>query len=186
MEVGGRGSEVGTGIGSGFRPGFWEFRSSYSCGLREAPDQLPRLAKVRGSDGGDKSNQNCPPPETALRTTRNPTGSPEAYYQCMSDIGRRSALLERSKALRAKATEFTTRLKDQRAKDFMRTAVFNHLDDVDRFFLGDRQSRPSQRMWEEMWLDSAETMLGIAESSFAKFEGQVNSYGGPENVQLIA
>ena len=41
-------------------------------------------------------------------------------------------------------------------------------------------------MWEKMWLDSAETMLGIAESSFANFENQVNSYGGPENVQLIA
>jgi hypothetical protein len=103
----------------------------------------------------------------------------------MSDAARRSALLERSTALRARAAEFDHRLKDAKAKEFLRTMVFHHLDDVDRFFLGDAKSRPSMDMWETMWLDSAETMLRIAEDSFGKFESQVQRYGGPEHVQLV-
>src|SRR5258708_31185826 len=103
----------------------------------------------------------------------------------MPDAARRSALLERSKSLRAKALDFDARLKDTRAKDFMRTIVFHHLDDVDQFFLGDVRSRPTMEMWEKMWLDTAETMLGIAEDAFSQFESQVKVYGGPENLQLI-
>jgi hypothetical protein len=72
----------------------------------------------------------------------------------MADSARRAALLERSKALRAKATAFSDRLKDARAR------------------------------WETMWLDSAEMML-TAEQSFSKFESQVSSYGGPENIKMV-
>lgn len=103
----------------------------------------------------------------------------------MSDTARRDALLKRSKTLREKATAFNDRLKDMKAKDFVRTMVFHRLDDVDKFFLGDHKSRPSMEMWETMWLDTAETMLRIAEDAFAKFEGQVQRYGGPENVRLV-
>ena len=103
----------------------------------------------------------------------------------MSDPARRSTLVERSKSLRARAAEFDKRLRDAKARDFIRTMVFHHLDDVDQFFLGDAKSRPSMDMWETMWLDSAETMLRIAEESFAKFESQVKRFGGPEHVQLV-
>jgi hypothetical protein len=103
----------------------------------------------------------------------------------MADTARRDGLLERSKALREKATAFSDRLKDTRAKDFMRTMVFHSLDDVDKFFLGDPNTSPSMEMWETMWLDSAEQILSSAEKSFAKFESQVSSYGGPENVRMI-
>ncbi|HEX7020871.1 MAG TPA: hypothetical protein VF159_12715 [Gemmatimonadaceae bacterium] len=103
----------------------------------------------------------------------------------MPDTGRRFSLLQRSKSLRARASEFDTRLKDQNARDFMRTMVFNRLDDVDKLFLEDPGARPSTQMWESMWLDSAETMLRIAEDSFAKFETQVERYGGPERVRLV-
>ena len=67
----------------------------------------------------------------------------------------------------------------------MRRTVLNSLDDVDQFFLGDPQSRPSQDMWEKMWLDSAEMILSSAEQSFSKFESQVSSYGGPEKVRMV-
>lgn len=103
----------------------------------------------------------------------------------MPESERRAALLARSKSLREKATAFYDRLKDAKAKDFMRTTVFNSLDDVDTFFLGDPKKRPSMEMWETMWLDSSELMLSSAEQSFSKFESQVSKYGGPENVQLI-
>lgn len=103
----------------------------------------------------------------------------------MSDSLRRFSLLERCKSLRARASEFDKRLKDEKARDFMRTMVFHHLDDVESFFLDDSKSRPSMEMWETMWLDSAEMMLRIAEDSFAKFESQVRHYGGPERVQLV-
>ena len=103
----------------------------------------------------------------------------------MADQPRRASILERSKALRKKATEFSERLADARARDFIRSSVLNFLDDVDRFFLGDANSRPSEEMWETMWLDNAETVLGLAETSFSKFEKQVSSYGGPENVRLV-
>jgi hypothetical protein len=103
----------------------------------------------------------------------------------MRDSARRSSLLQRSKALRSEATTFTERLHDAGAKDFMRRTVFNSLDDVDRFFLGDPNGRPSEDMWEKMWLDSAEIILSSAEQSFAKFESQVRSYGGPEKVRMV-
>ena len=103
----------------------------------------------------------------------------------MSDTARRHALLERSKALRAKATTFRDRLTDAKAKDFIRTMVFNSLDDVDRFFFGAPDTRPSNGMWERMWLDSAEMILSSAKQSFSKFESQVSSYGGPEKVRLV-
>jgi len=67
----------------------------------------------------------------------------------------------------------------------MRTTVFNHLDDVEGFFLGEPEGRPSTAMWEATWLDSAETMLRIAEDSFETFQQQVRKYGGPESVRLI-
>jgi hypothetical protein len=102
----------------------------------------------------------------------------------MPDTARREALSARSKALRDRATAFNDRLKDDRAKEFMRTTVFNTLDDVDGFFLGDEKRRPSLDMWERMWLDNAERMLAIAEQSFDKFEEQVKQYGGPENVRM--
>ena len=103
----------------------------------------------------------------------------------MSDTARRHALLERSKALRERATAFNDRLKDTRAKDFIRTMVLHSLDDVDTFFLGGPNRRPSMEMWETMWLDSAESILSAAEQRFSKFEAQVSSYGGPENVKMI-
>lgn len=103
----------------------------------------------------------------------------------MTDSERRSALLERSKRLRSLALAFSERLADPKAKEFMRAMVFNHLDDVEALFLGDPQSRPSTAMWEATWLDSAETMLRIAEDSFETFQSQVQKYGGPENVRLI-
>ena len=103
----------------------------------------------------------------------------------MSDAARRNALLERSKALRAKANTFNDRLKDLRAKDFIRTMVFNSLDDVDRFFLGAPDARPANEIWERMWLDSAEMILSSAEQSFSKFESQVSNYGGPEKVRMV-
>lgn len=103
----------------------------------------------------------------------------------MSDAARRNALVERSKVLREKATAFNDRLKDAGARDFMRTMVFHSLDDVDTFFLGDSKTRPSMEMWEKMWLDSAESILSSAEQSFSRFEAQVDSYGGPENVRMI-
>jgi hypothetical protein len=103
----------------------------------------------------------------------------------MPDTVRRDALLARSKALREQAVAFSERLKDDRAKEFIRTMVFYALDDVERFFLGDPQSRPSQEMWERMWLDNAERMLALAEQSFSKFEEQVRKYGGPEKVRLV-
>jgi hypothetical protein len=102
----------------------------------------------------------------------------------MRDSVRRSSLLQRSKALRSRATAFTDRLRDAAAKDFMRRTVLNSLDDVDRFFLEDPNGRPSDDMWETMWLDSAETILSSAEQSFSKFESQVRTYGGPENVKV--
>ena len=103
----------------------------------------------------------------------------------MPDTSRRDALLARSKTLREKATAFNNRLRDERAKEFVRSSVFNHLDDVDRFFLGDPKTRPSQEMWERMWLDSADMILTMAEQGFNKFEDQVTKYGGPENVRLF-
>ncbi len=103
----------------------------------------------------------------------------------MIDTKRREHILERSKALRERATAFNDRLKDERAKEFIRTSVFNSIDDVDRFFLGDPSTRPSMEMWEKMWLDSAELILSAAEQSFSKFEAQVNQYGGPETVRMI-
>jgi hypothetical protein len=103
----------------------------------------------------------------------------------MPDHGRRTAILERSKALRERATAFNDRLKDERAKEFMRTSVFNSLDDVDKFFLGDAKTRPSMEIWERMWLDSAEMILSTAEQSFSKFEDQVKQYGGPEKVRMF-
>lgn len=103
----------------------------------------------------------------------------------MSDAARRNALLERSKTLRERAVAFDDRLKDAKAKDFMRTLVFHSLDDVDTFFLGDPKTRPSMEMWETMWLDSAESILSSAEQSFAQFEAQVSRYGGPEHVQMV-
>jgi hypothetical protein len=103
----------------------------------------------------------------------------------MPDTARRSALLERLRALREKAATFSERLKDERAREFVRRTVFNRLDDVERFFLADPSSRPSEAIWETMWLDNAELMLSLAEQSFSKFESQVAAYGGPENVKLV-
>ena len=103
----------------------------------------------------------------------------------MSDTARRHALLERSKALRARATSFSERLNDAKAKDFIRAMVFHGLDDVDGFFLGAPDTRPSNEMWEKMWIDSAEMILSSAEQSFSKFESQVGSYGGPEKVRMV-
>jgi hypothetical protein len=103
----------------------------------------------------------------------------------VSDTSRRNALLERSRLLRQKAAAFNERLQDPGAKGFMKTMVFHSLDDVDTFFLGDENSRPSSEAWEGMWLDSADSVLGSAEESFKKFEAQVNAYGGPENVKMI-
>lgn len=102
----------------------------------------------------------------------------------MSDMTRRNDLSSRSKAARAKATAFIDRLKDQRAKDFMRTSVLHSLDDVDEFFLNNA-ARPSTDMWETVWLDSAELILSSTEQSFSKFEAQVSGYGGPENVMML-
>ena len=90
-----------------------------------------------------------------------------------------------SKALRERATAFNDRLKDERAKEFMRMSVFHSLDDVDQFFLGDPTTRPSMEMWERVWLDSAEQILSSAEQSFAMFKAQVRQYGGPENVRMF-
>lgn len=103
----------------------------------------------------------------------------------MVDVSRREALSARSKALRARARAFDERLRDPRAKAFIRTAVFSGLDDVDRFFLGDQTTRPAASMWEEMWLDSAESVLASAERSFTAFELRVNGYGGPEHVRMV-
>ena len=63
--------------------------------------------------------------------------------------------------------------------------VFIGLDDVDEFFSGEPDTRASNEMWEEMWLDSAEMVLSSAEQSFSKFESQVHSYGGPEKVRMV-
>ena len=103
----------------------------------------------------------------------------------MPDTSRREVLVARSKSLRERATAFNERLMDERAKEFMRSSVFNHLDDVDSFFLGDPKTRPSQEMWERMWLDSADVILTMAEQGFNKFEDQVRKYGGPENVRMF-
>lgn len=103
----------------------------------------------------------------------------------MPDTSRRDVLVARSKSLRERATAFNERLKDERAKEFMRSSVFNHLDDVDGFFLGDPKNRPSQEMWERMWLDSADVILTMAEQGFNAFENQVAKYGGPENVRMF-
>ena len=103
----------------------------------------------------------------------------------MRDTARRSALVERSKALRLRTDEFNRRLRDANAQNFLRMMVLHHLDDVDQFFLGDPNSRPSEATWEAMWLDNAEMMLSFAEESFSKFESQVNRYGGPENVKMV-
>jgi hypothetical protein len=103
----------------------------------------------------------------------------------MTDSARREALVVRLRALRERATAFNDRLTDSRAKEFMRTSVFHNLDDVDSFFLGDVKSRPAEQMWESMWLDNAEMVLSWAEQNFAKFEKQVEQYGGPENVRMF-
>jgi hypothetical protein len=103
----------------------------------------------------------------------------------MPDSTRRESLLARSKVLRDRATAFKERLKDERAKDVMRTMVFNWLDDVDGFFLGHPDTRPSEPIWEGMWLDNAERILTIAEDGFNRFEEQVKRYGGPENVRIV-
>jgi hypothetical protein len=103
----------------------------------------------------------------------------------MPDTIRRDSLFARSKALRERATAFYERLKDDRAKEFMRSSVFNHLDDVDGFFLGASTTRPSVEVWEPLWLDSADRILTMAENGFDKFEDQVKQYGGPENVRMF-
>ena len=103
----------------------------------------------------------------------------------MPETTRRSALLARSKALRLRAETFKGRLKDARMKDWVTITVLHPLDDVDRFFLGDPESRPSEATWETMWVDSAENILGLAEKGFAAFEKQVASFGGPEKVVLV-
>lgn len=102
----------------------------------------------------------------------------------MPDTARRNALSSRSKAAREKAVAFIDRLKDERAKDFVRTTVLHSLDDVDELFLNNA-ARPSTDMWETVWLDSAELILSSTELSFSKFEAQVSGYGGPENVMML-
>ncbi len=103
----------------------------------------------------------------------------------MPDTARRDQLLARSKDLRERATVFSRRLKDERAREFVQRMVFNHLDDVDTLFLGAPRERPSTAVWESTWLDTAATVLKIAEDAFTKFEQQAERYGGPENVALI-
>jgi hypothetical protein len=49
-------------------------------------------------------------------------------------------LLARSKSLREDATAFNDRLKDMRAKNFMRTMTFNSLDGVDQSSGSSRRS----------------------------------------------
>lgn len=103
----------------------------------------------------------------------------------MPDTARRASLLERSRALRERATAFNERLKDEKAKEFMLVSVFHYLEDVEQFFLGDSKTGPPKDMWETMWLDNAEMVLASAEQNFEKFEAQVGQYGGPENVRMF-
>ncbi|MFN7917390.1 MAG: hypothetical protein U0Q55_18740 [Vicinamibacterales bacterium] len=97
----------------------------------------------------------------------------------------RTGLQARSRLLRERVVDLNSRLKDRRAKEFLQTSVFNHLDDVDDFLLADAKSGSSSTVWTSTWLDAAETMLRIAEQSFETFEVQVKRYGGPEHVRLI-
>lgn len=60
------------------------------------------------------------------------------------------------------------RLKDDPAKEFVHTRVFYPLDDVDGLLLGDERTRPTSQMWEQMWVDEAETVVRAAEDAFNK------------------
>lgn len=100
----------------------------------------------------------------------------------MTDVVRRSTLLERSAALRTRASQFAQRLTDDTAKAFIRRTVFHHLDDVDSLL----KERPVDAAWMEvMWLDGAEMLLGMADDALNRFESQAAAYGGPEHIRLI-
>jgi hypothetical protein len=103
----------------------------------------------------------------------------------MPDAARRSALSSRARTLRTKADEFMARCNDTEAKQLVKQMVLHHADDVEGFFLGEPNSRPSQTNHEKMWLDNAEMVLSMGEHGLASLEKQFAVYGGPENVQVI-
>jgi hypothetical protein len=67
----------------------------------------------------------------------------------------------------------------------MKVSVLHPLDDIDGLFLGAPEARPSSPINEDMWLNNAEQVLGVAEREYARLEGLIDTYGGPDHIRSI-
>ena len=103
----------------------------------------------------------------------------------MPDTERRAALMTRSRSLRTRANATMERLKDDGVRTMMKVSVLHPLDDIDGPFLGAPDVRPSLPVNEDMWLNNAEQVLGVAENEYSRLEALINAYGGPSHITSI-
>lgn len=100
----------------------------------------------------------------------------------MPNLLKRKELLARSAELRQRAEATLTALVDGGLREQLAAFVIRPLDDVDGFFLGDPDRKPSVAANEDMWLRHAELALLTAEGQYLQFTSAVEKYGGPANV----
>jgi hypothetical protein len=103
----------------------------------------------------------------------------------MPDIKWRTALANRSRALRNTANSLMDQLQDNGLKSMLRVSVLHPLDDVDSLFLGDAAARPSLEVNEEMWLGNTESVLKLAEQEYERLNNLITRYGGPASARTI-
>ena len=103
----------------------------------------------------------------------------------MPDTKRRTALANRSRALRNNANSLMEQLPDNGLKSMVRVSILHPLDDVDSLFLGDPTNRPSMDVNEDMWLNNTESVLALAEQEYERLRKLISQYGGPQNVRTV-
>lgn len=103
----------------------------------------------------------------------------------MPDTERRASLMARSRALRTRANATIERVKDGQVQTMMKVSVLHPLDDIEGLFLGAPEARPASTVNEDMWLDNAERVLGVAEGEYKRIEEMIKAYGGPDHIRVI-
>jgi hypothetical protein len=103
----------------------------------------------------------------------------------MPDTERRTALANRSRALRNNANSLMDQLRDNGLKSMVRVSILHPLDDVDSLFLGDPTDRPSMDVNEDMWLTNTECVLALAEQEHERLKRLISQYEGPKNVRTV-
>lgn len=103
----------------------------------------------------------------------------------MPDTKRRTALANRSRALRNNANSLMEQPQDNGLKSMVRVSVLHPLDDVDCLFLADPTYSPSMETNEDLWLNNTEVVLLNAEREYDRLNKLIANYGGLQTARTI-